>query len=49
MKFNMWLSVEKPKGHLEGIIEVESEIELYDLITTGKIDTMLELILDDEE
>ena len=54
MKFNVtadldWVSGHLRYGHLEGIVDVESEEELKALIDSDDIGDYLELIIDDFE
>lgn len=54
MKFNVtadldWVSGHLRYGHLEGIVDVESEEELEALIDSGDITEYLDLIVDDYE
>lgn len=54
MKFNVtadldWVSGYLRYGHLEGIVDVESEEELETLIESGDIKDYLDLVVDDYE
>lgn len=54
MKFNVtadldWVSGHLRYGHLEGIVDVESEEELDALIESGDIKHYLDLVVDDYE